>query len=87
MALVPDTVKVYDAEATAVAAEVEVNVKKALGAVGVSVMDDGEKVKLVLMVVVPVMTPATGVMVMLLYGGIDVRSKVSGAVDDNEDVS
>lgn len=49
------------------------------GAASVSLMDDGEKVKFELP------DGATGVMVMSLYGGMFVKSKVNGEVDDNED--
>lgn len=47
-----------------------------------SLIDDGVKVKLVFWVVVPARTGATGVMVMSLYGGKAVASKINGAVDD-----
>jgi hypothetical protein len=57
---------------------VEVKINELFGAAGVSLMKDGEKVKLVLP------DGAFGVIVMSLNGGSNDRSKVSGAVDDNK---
>jgi predicted secreted protein len=72
-AFVPLTVKVYVAAGEVlVVAEVVEKTKEAFGEVVLSVIEAGVKVKL------GFADDATGVMMILLYGGIFVASKVSG---------